>query len=84
MKIRQVQFSPALLPLLHKGRYVRRVAAYARVSTDSAEQGASLEAQRGYYEQYIKVRGNWSLVDIYYDSGISPCSNFTFNQEEYP
>ena len=75
MKIRQVQFSPALLPLLHKGRYVRRVAAYARVSTDSAEQGASLEAQRDYYEQYIKARGNWSLVDIYYDSGISGLSH---------
>ena len=75
MKIRQVQFTPALLPLLHKGRYVRRVAAYARVSTDSAEQGASLEAQRDYYEQYIKARGNWSLVDIYYDSGISGLSH---------
>lgn len=75
MKIRQVQFTPALLPLLHKGYYVRKVAAYARVSTDSAEQGASLEAQRDYYEQYIKARGNWSLVDIYYDSGISGLSH---------
>jgi len=32
----------------------RRVAAYARVSTDSDEQFTSYEAQIDYYTQYIK------------------------------
>lgn len=34
----------------------RRVAAYARVSTDSDEQFTSYEAQIDYYTQYIKKR----------------------------
>lgn len=75
MKIKKVEFTPALLPLLYKERYLRRVAAYARVSTESAEQGASLEAQRDYYDQYIKSHSNWRMVDIYYDSGISGLSH---------
>ena len=33
----------------------RRVAAYARVSTDSDEQFTSYEAQIDYYTQYIKL-----------------------------
>ena len=36
----------------------RRVAAYARVSTDSDEQFTSYEAQIDYYTQYIKKRDN--------------------------
>ncbi len=75
MKIKRVEFAPALLPLLYKERYLRRVAAYARVSTESAEQEASLEAQRNYYDQYIKSHSNWCMVDIYYDSGISGLSH---------
>ncbi len=35
--------------------YKRRVAGYARVSTDSEEQLTSYEAQVDYYTQYIKA-----------------------------
>ncbi|MGF6375220.1 site-specific DNA recombinase [Clostridiales Family XIII bacterium PM5-7] len=75
MKISRVQFIPKLLPLVGKEHFSRKVAAYARVSTDSTEQGASLGAQREYFEEYIKAHANWIFVDIYYDSGISGLSH---------
>lgn len=37
----------------------RRVAAYARVSTDQEEQLTSYEAQVDYYTNYIKGRDDW-------------------------
>lgn len=48
-----------------------RVAAYARVSTDSREQLVSLEIQKSHYEAYIKSNPNWDYVGLYYDEGIS-------------
>jgi len=48
-----------------------RVAAYARVSTDSDEQLESLKAQREHYEKYIKSNPEWEFAGIYYDEGIS-------------
>lgn len=49
----------------------RRVAAYARVSTDSDEQYTSYEAQIDYYTQYIQKRDDWEFVKVYTDEGIS-------------
>ena len=49
----------------------RRVAAYARVSTDQEEQQTSYEAQVDYYTDYINRRPDWELVGIYTDEGIS-------------
>lgn len=49
----------------------RRVAAYARVSTDSDEQFTSYEAQIDYYTNYIKKRDDWEFVKVYTDEGIS-------------
>lgn len=48
-----------------------RVAAYCRVSTAYEEQLESLETQKTYFENYIKSRDDWELVDIYFDEGIS-------------
>lgn len=48
-----------------------RVAAYARVSTDSDEQLESLKAQREHYERYIKSNPEWVFAGLYYDEGIS-------------
>lgn len=48
-----------------------RVAAYARVSTDSREQLVSLETQKNHYETYIKSNPNWNYVGLYYDEGLS-------------
>ena len=49
----------------------RRVAAYARVSTDNEEQLTSYEAQVDYYTNYIKSRDDWDFVKVYTDEGIS-------------
>ena len=49
----------------------KRVAAYARVSTDSEEQQTSYEAQVDYYTKYIKERNDWVFAGMYTDEGIS-------------
>ena len=49
----------------------RRVAAYARVSTNSEEQLTSYEAQVDYYTKYIKSRPDWIFVKVYTDEGIT-------------
>ena len=46
----------------------RRVAGYARVSTDSEEQFSSYEAQIDYYSKYIKSRDDWKYVSVYTDA----------------
>ena len=45
----------------------RRVAGYARVSTDNEDQTTSYEAQVDYYTNYIKSRDDWEFVAIYTD-----------------
>lgn len=45
----------------------RRVAAYARVSTDQEEQLTSYEAQVDYYTQYIRSKAEWAYVKVYTD-----------------
>ena len=49
----------------------RRVAGYARVSTDSDEQFTSYEAQIDYYTQFIAAHADWDFVEVYTDEGIS-------------
>lgn len=49
----------------------RRIAGYARVSTDHEDQATSYEAQVDYYTNYIKSREDWEFVAIYTDEGIS-------------
>ena len=48
-----------------------RVAAYARVSSDSADQLNSYLAQVDYYTRHIGENQDWELADIYADEGIS-------------
>ena len=55
-------------------RKKRRVAGYARVSTDHEEQQSSYEAQVDYYTSYIKGRGDWEFVSVYTDEGVSATS----------
>ena len=59
-------------PITNKKK--RKVAAYARVSTDQEEQLTSYEAQVDYYTNYIKSRDDWEFVDVYTDEGISGTS----------
>lgn len=51
--------------------YKRKVAGYARVSTDMDEQFTSFEAQKEYYSSFIKSHEDWQFVDVYADEGIS-------------
>jgi Site-specific recombinases, DNA invertase Pin homologs len=48
-----------------------RVAAYARVSSDSDDQQNSYIAQVDYYTRHIATHENWEMADIYADDGIS-------------
>lgn len=52
-------------------RKKRKVAGYARVSTDHEDQVTSYEAQVDYYTNYIKGRDDWEFAGIYTDEGIS-------------
>lgn len=68
---------PTINPLTHLSTATmqkRRVAGYARVSTDSDEQFTSYEAQVDYYTQYIKGKPEWEFVKVYTDEGISGCN----------
>ena len=60
------------IPFSAENRTARkRVAAYARVSTDNEEQLSSYEAQVDYYTRYIHDNEEWDFVEIYTDEGIS-------------
>ena len=49
----------------------KKVAGYARVSTDNEDQTSSYETQMKYYEEYISSRKDWQFVKMYSDEGIS-------------
>lgn len=49
----------------------KKVAAYARVSTDSDEQYSSYETQVNYYKKYIGDNAEWEYVNVYADEGIT-------------
>ncbi len=52
----------------------KRVAVYARVSTDDPRQTSSYELQKNHYKDLVSRHPNWDLVDIYADEGISGTS----------
>lgn len=52
----------------------KKVAAYARVSTELEEQQNSYQAQVKYYTDYIKSNPDWTFVEVYSDEGISGTS----------
>ena len=56
------------------GAIKKRVAGYARVSTDNEDQVNSYEAQVDYYTDYIQKRDDWTFVKVYTDDGISGTS----------
>ncbi len=58
----------------YKSDVHKRVAVYARVSTDDPNQTSSYELQKNHYEDLVNRRDNWELVDIYADEGISGTS----------
>ena len=50
------------------------VGAYCRVSTMQEAQVDSFIMQKKYYEDYVKQREGWDLIEIYADEGISATS----------
>ena len=70
-----VRIIPASLPSasaqINNAATIRRVAAYARVSTDSEEQQTSYAAQVDHYTKFIQANPNWTLFGVYTDEGIS-------------
>ena len=61
-----------------KGNFIKesekkklRVAAYARVSTDSDEQATSYDTQVDHYTNYIKRNPDWEFAGVFSDEGIS-------------
>ena len=50
---------------------LRKVAGYARVSTESEEQENSYEAQVRYFTDYITHHEGWAFAGMYTDAGIS-------------
>jgi len=64
----------AKMPLLTGENNKKRVAAYARVSTDSDEQMGSVKAQKDYFEKLLHSNSEWIFAGIYADEGISGTS----------
>jgi DNA invertase Pin-like site-specific DNA recombinase len=58
----------------YEGTNEKRVAVYARVSTDDPRQTSSYELQKNHYKDVVNRHPNWNLVDIYADEGISGTS----------
>lgn len=52
----------------------RKVAGYARVSTDHDEQLTSYEAQLDYYTTLIKGHDDWEFAGMYSDEGVTGTS----------
>lgn len=67
MRLRRIE------PIEAKGKK-QRVCAYARVSTDSIEQGESFENQVITYERLIKSNPEYEFAGVYADQGISGTS----------
>ncbi len=58
----------------YKSEKNKRVAVYARVSTDDPRQTSSYELQKNHYEDVVSRNPHWELVEIYADEGISGTS----------
>ncbi len=64
---------PRPQPTINDDDY-KKVAVYARVSTQSEEQVSSIENQTKYYTEKVAEKGNWDLYKIYADEGKSGTS----------
>lgn len=59
---------------LYEDKNEKRVAVYARVSTDDPRQTSSYELQKNHYMDLVSKHIGWKLADIYADEGISGTS----------
>lgn len=73
-KITAIPATKPLHAVSHALPNIRRIAGYARVSTDDEDQANSYAAQVDYYEHYIRSHDGWQYAGIYTDEGISGTS----------
>ena len=71
MNVRVIPAIPKFAPTTDSPIRKKRVASYARVSTDLEEQQTSYEAQIDYYTKYINEKPEWEFVKVFTDEGIS-------------
>ena len=60
-----------ITPVTRQNTKKMQVAAYCRVSSNSADQLNSYAAQIRAYKKYIGARDDWELVDIFADEGLT-------------
>lgn len=73
--IGELDVIPALPQVnFHEDRNEKRVAVYARVSTDDPRQTSSYELQKNHYMDVVSRHPGWKLFNIYADEGISGTS----------
>jgi DNA invertase Pin-like site-specific DNA recombinase len=70
-KVEIIKANNLIAEEINTERKLKKVCAYARVSTDSEEQLTSYDSQIKYYSDYINSNPNWKFVGIYADEGIS-------------
>lgn len=72
-KVTRVEF-PTKPLLLSQLTLLKRVAAYARVSTMKDAQENSLQSQQEYFTEYIRQHPDWVFAGMYTDDGVSGLS----------
>lgn len=72
-KVTRVEF-PAKPFSPSQSTLVKRVAAYARVSTVKDSQENSLQSQQEYFTEYIRHHPDWVFAGMYTDDGVSGLS----------
>lgn len=72
-KVTRVEF-PTKPLLLSQSTLLKRVAAYARVSTMKDAQENSLQSQQEYFTEYIRQHPDWVFAGMYTDDGVSGLS----------
>lgn len=71
----QLDVIPALpQDSFYEDKREKRVAVYARVSTDDPRQTSSYELQKNHYQDVVTRHPGWRLIEIYADEGISGTS----------
>lgn len=73
-KVTEIKKSP-YLELTQFHRKIKRVAVYARISTDKDAQLTSIDVQKRHYQKVINDKAEWILAGVYADEGISGLSS---------
>lgn len=70
-KVEIIKVNNLITEEINTNRKLKKVCAYARVSTDSEEQLTSYSSQIKHYSKMIKSNSEWEFVGVYADEGIS-------------